>query len=68
MYAYRDEQTYLGDAVYAEIAGDMVKLTTRDGGPEATNTIFLEPYVFDALIQWLRYIGWYDPPPKASDE
>lgn len=42
---------YLGDSVYAEVEGDMVKLTT-DNGYGASNTIYLEPEVFDALKRY----------------
>lgn len=46
-------KAYLGDSVYAEWSGEMVKLTTDNGlGP--TNTIFLEPEVMDALILWAQ--------------
>jgi hypothetical protein len=39
---------YLGDSVYAEFDGFMVKLTTENGlGPG--NVIFLEPEVLQAL-------------------
>jgi hypothetical protein len=45
---------YLGDAVYAEIDNLMVKLTTEDGdGPEPTNTIYLEPEVYQALLLYV---------------
>lgn len=43
---------YLGDAVYAEIEDGMVKLTTEDG-IQATNTIYLEPEVFNALCAYV---------------
>lgn len=42
------EPRYLGDGVYAEVESGMIKLTTRDGA-RVTNTIYLEPDVFDAL-------------------
>jgi hypothetical protein len=46
------DKTYLGDGVYGEWEdGTMVKLTTEDG-ISATNTIFLEPEVMEALIAW----------------
>ena len=44
-------KSYLGDGVYAEVEGGMVKLTTSDGMTE-TNTIFLEVPVMEALQAW----------------
>ncbi len=40
---------YLGDGVYVEVEGGMFKVTTEDG-TRATNTIFLEPEVYRALV------------------
>lgn len=46
-------KTYLGDSVYVEIEGGMFKLTTENGmGP--SNTIFLEPEVYDALERYAK--------------
>lgn len=42
---------YLGDSVYVEIECGMFKLTTENGY-EATNTICLEPAVYDALVAY----------------
>jgi len=52
-----ENKTYLGDGVYAQIddAGQVV-LTTEDG-LRATNTIYLEPAVLDALLTYLRTNG-----------
>ncbi len=42
------EAIYLGDSVYAEVEDGMIKLTTNNGeGP--SNTIYLEPPVYEAL-------------------
>lgn len=47
--------TYLGDGVYASIENGMVKLTTGSHlDADATNTIFLEPDVMWALVQFSR--------------
>lgn len=47
-------KTYIGDGVYAEKnAFHQVVLTTEDGVC-ATNTIYLEPEVVEALVCWLR--------------
>ena len=43
---------YLGDAVYCEIKEDMVELTT-DTGCGATNTIYLAPMVYEALVRYM---------------
>ena len=50
------ESVYLGDGVFAQWEGDMIKLTTEDG-VRTTNTIFLEPEVFAALIDFVRSSG-----------
>lgn len=42
---------YLGDAVYADFQYDQIVLTTEDGIRD-TNTIYLEPQVFEALIRY----------------
>ena len=47
------EKTYLGDGVYVEVERGMLKLTTEDGY-RATNTIFMEPEVMDALEQYIK--------------
>ncbi len=46
---------YLGDSVYADIQDGMIRLTTDNGyGP--SNTILLEPEVYDALAQYVERI------------
>ena len=52
-----DEKSHLGDAVYASYDGWMIKLETRDGGEIPTNTIYLEPAVLNALINYAKKIG-----------
>ena len=44
---------YLGDAVYAEWEGPMLKLTTSDGVQD-TNTIYLEDFVLADLKRFLQ--------------
>jgi hypothetical protein len=51
---------YLGDGVYAELVPviqqarpRVLKLTTENG-IETTNTIYLEPEVIDALLDYLK--------------
>ena len=51
-------KVYLGDAVYAEFDGHGIKLTTEDGY-RATNTIVLEPEVYDALVKYVDDLNEY---------
>jgi len=44
---------YLGDGVYVELENNMIKLTTENG-IEITNTIYLEPEVYTALVKWVE--------------
>jgi hypothetical protein len=46
---------YLGDAVYASFDGWHITLTTENG-IRATNTIYLEPAVQVALVQFIERI------------
>jgi hypothetical protein len=44
---------YLGDSVYVDFDGYMICLTTENGmGP--TNTIYLEPEVYKALLSYVE--------------
>ena len=45
-------KTYLGDGVYAEFDGFGIVLTTENGSPIPTNTIYLEPSVLQALYSF----------------
>ena len=46
---------YLGDAVYADYDGFMVRLTTDSHRPEeAGNTIYLEPQIIEALMNYYK--------------
>jgi hypothetical protein len=51
--------TYLGDGVYAEFDGWMVKLTTHRADGE--HVIYFEPEVYDALVRFARRCGWKEP-------
>ena len=42
---------YLGDSVYAEVQNGMIRLTT-DNDAGASNEIWLEPEVFNALKRY----------------
>ena len=47
---------YIGDAVYVEYDGLDIILTTEDG-VSVTNSIVLEPKVWDNLVAWLASFG-----------
>ena len=47
----KDGDEYIGDGVYVTVENGMIKLYTHDGRGE-TNTIFLEPEVYTALVKW----------------
>lgn len=46
-------KTYLGDGVYADFDGYGIVLTTENG-ISVTNTIVLEPEVYEALVAYQR--------------
>jgi hypothetical protein len=48
-------KTYLGDSVYADFDGFGIELTTNNG-LGASNTIYLEPQVLDALEKYKEYL------------
>ncbi|MGH9341470.1 MAG: hypothetical protein ACRD1R_18255 [Acidobacteriota bacterium] len=49
--------TYLGDGVYVDITQfGAIRLTAEDG-IRVTNTIFLEPEVLKAFLEWLERNG-----------
>lgn len=50
VHAFR--KVYLGDSVYIEIENGMVKLTTENGFG-ATNTIFLNMEVYEAMLVYV---------------
>lgn len=52
---------YLGDAVYVDMRGDTIKLTTEDGryGTGPTNLIYLEPEVYAALVAYVNSLKIY---------
>lgn len=49
-------KTYLGDSVYVEVVGGMLRLTTENG-MGASNEIFLEPEVFAALAKYVIHLS-----------
>jgi hypothetical protein len=44
---------YLGDGAYIDFDGYALVLTTTENGIEATNTIVLEPEVYEALVAYI---------------
>lgn len=54
------EKVYLGDGVYADEDGGMIKLTTARGDGEVY--IYLEPEVFAKLVAYARQV-W---PPETA--
>jgi hypothetical protein len=42
---------YLGDGLFADFDGFQIVLTAEDGA-RATNTVYLEPSVYEALKRW----------------
>lgn len=53
-------KTYLGDSVYVEFDGFGLTLTTENG-IGASNTIYLEPGIFDALTDYVEHLKAVDP-------
>ena len=51
------KKEYLGDSVYAELDDDgTIILTTENGLPDdPSNSILLEPEVFNALLRWVAF-------------
>ena len=67
------DKVYLGDSVYAVVMGGQVILTTENGGGamSATNVIFLEPEVAEALYAYLKrllYDGPENTPTATGDK
>ena len=45
------DKVYLGDGAYAQFDGYGVSVTAENG-IEATDTVYLEPEVYDALVKY----------------
>ena len=60
---------YLGDGVYVDFDGFQIVLTTEDG-LRATNTIYLEPEVVNALFRFAQQVdrGIRDAFPKDEEK
>lgn len=59
------KSVYLGDSVYADNDGWMIRLTTNNG-LGASNEIFLEPDVFQALKEYAQTV--WGPKREPGDE
>jgi len=51
------EKTYLGDGLYAECDGYMIRLMANNPSTP-DNEVFMEDWVFQALLDFARRIGW----------
>ena len=52
----KSHKAYLGDAVYIDFDGFNLILTTEDG-IQATNTIILEPTVYQTLVDYVERLN-----------
>lgn len=60
------EKVYLGDGCYASFDGYAITLTTENG-IETTNTVYLEPEVYIALVRFRnRSVGALESTPTGS--
>lgn len=48
------KKEYLGDSVYVDVQLGQMILTTENGEPQPSNTIYLEPAVIFQLIEYLK--------------
>lgn len=53
MTTHSSDKEYLGDGVYADLEYDMLKLTAENG-IEASDTIFLDKWVINALLNYIQ--------------
>lgn len=49
----QSSKVYLGDSVYAEMEPSGMIVLTTDNGEGASNTIYLEAEVYEALVRWV---------------
>ena len=52
------EKCYIGDAVYAGMLHDGTIVLTTEDGKEISNTIYLEPEVYDSLLRWRESLNY----------
>ena len=63
----RGGKVYLGDSVYVEVEHGMLKLTTENGYG-ASNTVYLEPEVFEALANYYAAVRRRNPTVSEQEE
>lgn len=51
-----DKKEYLGDGVYADVRDDFQLVLTTENGVDVTNTIYLEPDVWDSLVSYVERV------------
>jgi len=61
-----NEKVYLGDGVYARYDGYNVVLTAENG-ERATNEIYLEPVVFDLLLDYVERLKMEEAHATTTD-
>lgn len=65
-HKFMNTKVYLGDAVYAEFDGHGIVLTTEDG-ISATNTIVLEPEVWNGLVRYVAHLKSLTAPLQSQE-
>ena len=55
------KKRYLGDSVYASYNGISIRLTTENGDGPPSNEIYIESFVFEALLDFVEEL-------KKSDQ
>jgi Holliday junction resolvase len=63
MYANRE---YIGDGLYVVAVRGMVKLCANDL-EDPSDTVYLEPETYEALIRFADQLGWPRPALPSAD-
>ena len=61
----RDDETYLGDGLYASFDGYQIKLRAPRGF--ADDEVFLDGQTLAAFQQWVAALPTYAPPQEAQE-
>jgi len=60
-----NKKQYIGDSVYADTDGFGIILTTENGLPtDPSNKIYLEPKIFSALTEYVKWLSKKEDKPK----